>query len=228
MDNLKLERYLDIVNEEKVKRGLDSYIPLYPMLRVIDGKLYISVILVNENDNVWDKNSNIKPEYWVLIDINTNTILEFNETDEKDFINGELILKETAKSEEVSKYMVNKTIQYRQYLLDDIKNDQLPIQKRLSDVLNNELDIDGEKVNANEYIMANIESDIKEKVNELVDLIIASKYNSITFYYDNLFNQIIDIYNKQEIIDKEKIKLCIDVMNNYYDGVVGIDNLFNI
>lgn len=228
MDNLKLERYLDIVNEEKVKRGLDNYIPLYPMLRVIDGKLYISVMLVNENDSVWDKNSNIKPEYWVLIDINTNTILEFNKTDEKDFVDGELILKETTKSEEISKYMVNKTIQYRQYLLDDIKNDQLPIQKRLSDVLNNELDIDGEKVNANEYIMANIESDIKEKVNELVDLIIASKYNSITFYYDNLFNQIIDIYNKQEIIDEEKIKLCIDVMNNYYDGVVGIDNLFNI
>ena len=228
MDNLKLERYLDIVNEEKVKRGLDNYIPLYPMLRVIDDKLYISVMLVNENDSVWNKNSNIKPEYWVLIDINTNTILEFNKTDEKDFVDEELILKETAKSEEVSKYMVNKTIQYRQYLLDDIKNDQLPIQKRLSDVLNNELDIDGEKVNANEYIMANIESDIKEKVNELVDLIIASKYNSITFYYDNLFNQIIDIYKKQEIIDKEKIKLCIDVMNNYYDGIAGIDNLFNI
>ena len=228
MDNLKLERYLDIVNEEKVKRGLDNYIPLYPMLRVIDGKLYISVMLVNENDSVWNKNSNIKPEYWVLIDINTNTILEFNKTDEKDFVDGELILKEITKSEEISKYMVNKTIQYRQYLLDDIKNDQLPIQKRLSDVLNNELDIDGEKVNANEYIMANIESDIKEKVNELVDLIIASKYNSITFYYDNLFNQIIDIYNKQDIIDEEKIKLCIDVMNNYYDGIAGIDNLFNI
>ena len=55
MDNLKLERYLDIVNEEKIKRGLDNYIPLYPMLRVIDDKLYISVMLVNENDSVWDK-----------------------------------------------------------------------------------------------------------------------------------------------------------------------------
>ncbi len=30
------------------------------------------------------------------------------------------------------------------------------------------------------------------------------------------------------IVNKEKIKLCIEIMNYYYDGVIGIDNFFNI
>ena len=80
----------------------------------------------------------------------------------------------------------------------------------------------------NDYLLSNLESDIKEKINDLVDILIQSKYGSITFYYDNLFNQIINNYKNNEIIDSEKIKLCIEIMNNYYDGVIGIDNFFNI
>ena len=30
------------------------------------------------------------------------------------------------------------------------------------------------------------------------------------------------------IANEEKIKLCIEIMNNYYVGVVCIDNVFNI
>ena len=74
----------------------------------------------------------------------------------------------------------------------------------------------------------NLEEDIKSKVNDLVDILIQSKYGSITFYYDKLFTSILNSYKKDNIIDNEKIKLCIEIMNNYYDGVIGIDNLFNI
>ena len=41
MNNLNLDKYLNIVNEEKIKRGLETYIPLYPILRVDNGKLLI-------------------------------------------------------------------------------------------------------------------------------------------------------------------------------------------
>ena len=30
------------------------------------------------------------------------------------------------------------------------------------------------------------------------------------------------------IVNKEKIKLCIEIMENYYDGVIGIANFFNL
>ena len=55
-----------------------------------------------------------------------------------------------------------------------------------------------------------------------------SKYNSITYYYDVLFNQVINTYKQENVADKEKLKLCMEIMNNYYDGVIGIDNFFNI
>ena len=112
--------------------------------------------------------------------------------------------------------------------MDDIKNDELPIQKKLSSILNNEIEIDGNNVNINDYLISNLEEDIKEKVKELVNVLVYSKYGSLTFYYDNLFNQIVGKYNNEKVIDKEKLRLCIEIMNNYYDGVIGIDNFFNI
>lgn len=73
-----------------------------------------------------------------------------------------------------------------------------------------------------------MEEEITEKVDELVNLMVISKYNSLTVYYDYLFKEIITIYQNNNIIDKEKMKLCIEIMNNYYDGVIGIDNFLNL
>lgn len=229
MNNLNLDKYLNITNKEKIKRGLENFIPLYPMLRQENGKLYVGVMITDENDNVWSKDEQIKAEYWVLIDIKTDKILEFNKTEEKDFVCGKLIPKDTKnKEKEMSKYTVEKTLQYKNYLINDIKNEKLPLQKRLADVLGDNMEIDGENVNINDYLLSNLEEDIKQKIDDLVDILVQSKYGSITFYYDNLFKQIINDYKKDGTIRKDKIKLCIEIMNNYYDGVIGIDNFFNI
>ena len=93
MNNLNLDKYLNIVNQEKEKRGLTTYIPLYPMLRVENEKLYVGVMLTDEKDPVWSMDKQIKPEYWVLIDVNEEKILEFNKTAEKDFVVGNFIPK---------------------------------------------------------------------------------------------------------------------------------------
>lgn len=130
MNNLNLDKYLNIVNDEKLKRGLTNYIPLYPMLRVENEKLYVCVMLTRENENVWSNEEQIKPEYWVLIDIYEDKILEFNKTDDKDFVIGNLVPKNTDnKQQEISKYTVKKTLQYKNYLIDDIRNEELPLQK---------------------------------------------------------------------------------------------------
>lgn len=229
MTNLNLDKYLNIANEEKAKYGIKEYAPLYPMLRVENNNLYIGIMFTMPNDNVWDINEQIKPSHWMLIDTKDFSIIEVNKTEEKDFVTGTLIPKDiTDKQKEISKYTVEKTLQYEKYLMEDIKNDSLPIQKKLSTILNNEIEIDGNKVNINDYLISNLEEDIKEKVKELVNVLVYSKYGSLTFYYDSLFNQIVNKYNNEKIIDKEKIKLCIEIMNNYYDGVIGIDNFFNI
>ena len=229
MNNLNLDKYLNIVNDLKIKKGLTTYITLYPMLRVENEKLYVGVMLTEEKDNVWSKEEHIKPKYWVLIDIDEDKIVEFNKTEDKDFVIGNLVPKNIDnKQQEISKYTVKKTLQYKNYLINDIKNEELPLQKKLSNILGSEMEIDGEKVNINDYLLSNLEEGIKSKINDLVDILIQSKYGSITFYYDKLFTNIVNRFKKDNIIDNEKIKLCIEIMNNYYDGVIGIDNLFNI
>lgn len=83
MTNLNLDKYLNIANEEKTKHGLESYAPLYPMLRVDNNKLYIGVMFTKTSDNVWDINEQIKPSYWMLIDSKNLSVIEFNKTEEK-------------------------------------------------------------------------------------------------------------------------------------------------
>lgn len=224
-----LDKYLDIINIEKEKLGLTNYTPLYPMLRIENDKLYIGIMLTKNDANVWDATSNIKPDYWALIDIESNNIISFNKTEEVDFVIGSVIPKNNLnKTKEISKYTVEKTLEYQNYLIEDIKNEKLPIQKKLSNILGEYLEIDGEKVNINDYLLSNLEEEIKTKIKDLVELLIHSKYSSITFYYDRLFNDIIKEYKDNNNIDRKKLELCLEIMNNYYDGIVYIDNFFNI
>lgn len=54
-----------------------------------------------------------------------------------------------------------------------------------------------------------------------------SSYGSVVFYYDLLYRQVIEEYKKGNT-DLDKIKLCAEIMNNYYAGVTYIDNFFNV
>ncbi len=226
MDNL--DTYLSLVNEAKKEKGLNDYTPLYPMLRVEEGKLYIAVLLVKETDNIWDRKEACKAHYWVLIDIDQKKIVEFNKTEEKDYVGEQIInLELNDHKKEMSMYFVDKALKYKEYLMNDIKNDYLPIQNKVMDVLK-EIEIDGEKVNFKDYLYANIESKINDKINELVDVVMKEKYHSMIVLYESLMNQIITDYKNKKEFDKQEILLCVEIMSNYYEGVMGIDHLFNL
>lgn len=226
MDNL--DKYLNIANEEKKKHGLDDYAPLYPMFRLEDEKLYVAVMFTSMDQNVWDINGNVIPKYWMLIDVKTNEVVKFNEDDS--YIEGDIIQKgNNDKQKEISKFIVEKKLQYKNYFLEDMKNDRLLlIQDKVSNLLNNKVNVDGDEVNIDEYLFSHIKDEVEEKINELVDILVTTKYGTITYYYDILIKNIVDEYVEKQTINKEKLKLCIEIMNKYYDGVIGIENFFNI
>lgn len=229
MDKFSLDGILSIVNDELKKRNMENYGPLYPMLRRDNDKLYIGVLLTDWKEDIWNKDNNIKPSAYVLLDVNNLNILEINRTEDKDFVKGDIIPNKVLDNQkELSEYSVRKSMEYKKYFMDDIKNDLLPIQKKLGNILNNEIEVDGDMVNINDYLIANMEPKITEKIDELVDLLLDFKYGSINFYYENLIKNIIKEYNEKNTINTDKMKICAEIMNNYYYGVVGIDNFFNV
>lgn len=229
MNELNLDKYLNIANNAKKERGMDNYIPLYPMLRKQDDKLYVGILLSSEDDSVWESDSKTKIKNWILIDIGDSSIVEFNNVDDKDYVNGDVYPKTNEENQkEISKYKVKKILDYKNYLIDDIKNEKIPFQERLSKLLGDKMYINGEYVDINEYLLSNLEDEINGKINELVELLIISKFGSLTAYYDILLKNIIDEYNSNKEIDNDKLKLCVEVMDEYYKGVIGIGNFFNI
>lgn len=88
MERINLDNILEIVNKEKERRNLEDYIPLYPMLRVEDSKLYIGVMLSHKEDKIWDAGCSFKMGYWTLLDINNLNVIEINKTEDKDYISG--------------------------------------------------------------------------------------------------------------------------------------------
>ena len=222
------DNLIDIVSKKIKEENIGNYTSTMPMLRIQDGKLYLSTLVVKDTDNVWDINSKIIPSYWMLIDIDTNGILEFNKTSENNFIKEKQEDFNLDTKKQISKYEIKKQLQYKNYLLEDIKNDQLPILDEVIKSLNNEITINNEKINANDYLIANIEEEINKKVLELVDLVVKQKYSYINIYYEQLLLNIIKEYKETNIINKEKLYLASKIMYNYYEGILGISNLFNI
>ncbi len=222
------DNLIDIVSKKIKEENIGNYTSTMPMLRIQDGKLYLSTLVVKDTDNVWDINSKIIPSYWTLIDIDTNEILEFNKTSENNFIKEKQEDFNLDTKKQISKYEIKKQLQYKNYLLEDIKNDQLPILDEVIKSLNNEIIINNEKIKANDYLIANIEEEINKKVSELVDLVVKQKYSYINIYYEQLLLNIIKEYKETNIINKEKLYLASKIMYNYYEGILGISNLFNI
>lgn len=226
-----VDNFLQIANKAKKENRLnDDYCAMISMIRKLNDKLYVIVPFIKSDAKVWSNEIKTVPEYWCLIDPVNREVIEFNKTSDKRLNDKELIDNtcDDFFNKEVSKYIVKTKMKYKEYIQNDIKNNELlTYQKEVSRLVNN-LNIDDEKVSINDYFYINFEEDINKQVDKLVDLIATVKYNSLTTYYDILFTNIINEYLDNNLINKEKIRLACDMMNTYYPGVDGINNIFNI
>ena len=226
-----IDKYLEIANKNKVKYGLnDEYCALIPMLRTVDGRLYVVVPFVKVEEKVWDKGNDIISEYWSVIDPVSRELIEFNRTSEKSFIVGEVIKNhgDDSINKEISKYVISTKLKYKEYIEKDLKNSSLlSYQQKVEDLVKI-LNINGEEIPLGDYFYATSEEEIDNQVDKLIDLIATAKYNSLTKYYDILFTNILDEYVNDKYVNNEKIYLACEMMNTYYPGIDAIDNIFNV
>ncbi len=62
--------------------------------------------------------------------------------------------------------------------------------------------------------------DAEDITDKMSDLITRAKYSVITYYYDELFNRTVDEYLNDKKISEEKIDTIIEILKNYYVGVL--------
>lgn len=217
------------------QHNLENGITLFPMLRKENDKLLLGSLIEVNNEELFNKDKVVRPKYWIILDINDYSLIELNDVEEKDYMDSKLIphnqeFDDTFKVEmkEIEKYSINKNIQYREYLMNDIKNEIINTQSNILNSINNTLIVDNEKVSATDYLIANVEEEINNQVKELVSLITTNKYSSIIYYYQSLIEEILNEYKDTNNINIEKMKLAAQILESYYGEYCGIKYFFNI
>jgi len=217
------------------QNNLEDGITLFPMLRKENDKLLLGSLIEINDEELFNKNKVVRPKYWIIIDINDYSLIELNKTEDKDYMDSDLIpfnkeFDDTFKEEmkKLDKYSINKNIQYREYLMNDIKNEIINTQSNILDSINNTLIVDNEKISATDYLIANVEEEINNQVKELVNLIITNKYSSIIYYYQSLIEEILNEYKNTNNINIDKMKLASQILESYYGEYCGIKYFFNV
>lgn len=217
------------------QNNLEDGITLFPMLRKENDKLLLGSLIEVNDEELFNKNKVVRPKYWIIIDINDYGLVELNKTEDKDYMDSNLIplnkefdddFKEEMKK--LEKYSINKNIQYMEYLMSDIKNEMINTQSNILDSINNTLIVDNEKVNATDYLIANVEEKINNQVKELVSLITTNKYSAIIYYYQSLIEEILNEYKDTNNINVDKMKLASQILESYYGEYCGIKYFFNV
>lgn len=223
------------VRKELEKIGINDGVTYFPMLRKEKDQLFIVCLVELPNKDLYNRGKTIRPKYWALLNINNFEVLELNNTKEKDFmetnlipINQEFIDEFKQEGKILAKYATEKRIKYKDYIVNDIKNDLVEKQSSIIKAIDDKIIVDNNEVNATEYLINNIEKDIEDKVNELMALIVNLKYSAIIYYYEELLIDIIEEYKNNNHINLDKMKLAMVIISNYYGKYCGIEYLFNI
>lgn len=218
------DKILNIVNEEKKKKGLDNYAPLLPSIIRKDDDLKILVLLTKDEDNVWDIKENIKADYWVILNVKTLKIEEFNKTSNKNYLTKDFIKADMDDAKEITRYMIDKKIEYKKYFVTDLIKESMPGQEKYSKLIDDKIKVDDKYVNISDYIKSDLEKEalslIEDITDKMSDLITRAKYSTIPYYYDELFSRTIDEYLNHNKISEEKIDAIIEILKNYYVGVL--------
>ena len=190
---VNVDKFLGIANKEKRKYGLnDDYCAMVSMLRIIDDKLYVVVPFVRSDDKVWKKDSGIVPEYYSVIDPKEMKLLEFNKTTEKNFVIKDIKKNNSDGSfdKEISRYIVDTKLKYKNYIKDDIKNNMASEYPSFSKMMESWTDVNNPFQDS--YIVS--VKDVRD-INETVTTIKNLDNVDIVKYSESMVGELINIFD---------------------------------
>jgi len=216
------------------EKGIEG-VTLFPMLRKENDKLLLGSLIEENNEDLFKRNKVVRPKYWIVLDNENYSLVELNKTTEKDYMDTNIIplnkeYEDTFREEskEIEKFTIDKKIQYKEYLMKDIENEITGTHNKILNAVDNTLIVDGEKINATDYLIANVEEEIDKKTKEIVEFIVMNKYSAIIYYYQTLIEEILNEYKDTNTINIDKMKLASTILDTYYGEVYGIKYFFNV
>ena len=235
-ENIKFCDEVTIRAVEQIKnKHLGDVCVLFPMLRKENDKLLLGTLVEINDEDQLKRLKKTRPKYWMILDNENYEMLEFNETSKKDYMDPSIIPLDKeyddtfAKEEkELIKYELDKRAQYTNYLLKDVKDEVINAESNILDAINHTLIVDDKEVCAEDYLIANIEEEIKKEIEELIKLVVNNKYSAIIYYYQTLIEEILKEYKKTKNINIKKMKLASTILSKYYGEVYGIKYFFNV
>ena len=235
-ENIKFCDEITTKSVEQLKnKNLGNFYTLFPMLRKENDKLLLGTLVEIENEEQQKRGMISRPKYWIILDNDNYNILEFNKTKEKDYMDTNIIpldkeYEDTFSKEqkELIKYEVNKRLQYNDYFMNDIKDEIIHSSNNILKRINNKIIVDNEKIDAKDYLIANITEEIEKQVENIISLVVNNKYSAIIYYYQTLIEEILTEYKKTNNINIEKMKLASNILDEYYGEVYGIKYFFNV
>ncbi len=217
------------------EKGMENATCLFPMLRKEEEKLLLGTLIEIQDEELWNRDKVTRPKYWVLLDMNDFSLVELNDTSKKDYMDPNIIPLDKEyddefklESKNVSKFALDKGVRYKEYLMQDIKDEVIHNQKKMLVAINNKLIVDNNIIDAKGYLIANVEEEIDKKVTEIVDLICNEKYSALIYYYQTLIAEIMKEYMTEKTINTEKMKLAANLLDAYYGEVYGIKYFFKL
>ena len=235
-ENIKFCDEITTKSVEQLKnKNLGNFYTLFPMLRKEKDKLLLGTLVEIENEEQQKRGMISRPKYWIILDNDNYNILEFNKTKEKDYMDTNIIpldkeYEDTFSKEqkELIKYEVNKRLQYNDYFMNDIKDEIIHSSNNILKRINNKIIVNKEKIDAKDYLIANITEEIEKQVENIISLVVNNKYSAIIYYYQTLIEEILTEYKKTNNINIEKMKLASNILDEYYGEVYGIKYFFNV
>ncbi len=219
------------IMEEKEIKG----VTLFPMLRKDGDKLLLGSLIEENNKELFNRKKVVRPNYWIILDNKDFSLVELNKTEDKDYMDTSIIPLDKEfddtfreESKKLEKFSIDKKVQYKEYLMKDIANEITNAHNKILNNIDNTLIVDNKKINATEYLLANVEEDIDKKTKEIVEFIVINKYSAIIYYYQTLIEEILNEYNNTNNINVDKMKLASNILDTYYGEVYGIKYFFNI